>query len=113
PIQTIHFGGDEVPNGVWERSPVVEKLLQENKIESVDELWYYYFSKVNEILKSRNLYLSGWEEVGERKVEINGRKRMVLDPRLANQNVHLDVWNNLSGNEDLAYRLANSGYKVV
>ena len=26
---------------------------------------------------------------------------------------HLDVWNNLAGNEDLAYKLANAGYKVV
>jgi hexosaminidase len=114
PLNTIHFGGDEVPEGVWEKSPLVKELIQNDKsITSVDELWFYYFSKVNQILKARNLYLSGWEEIGLRKAEVNGRKMMVLDPRFVNENFHTDVWNNLHGNEDLAYKLANVGYKVV
>jgi hexosaminidase len=57
--------------------------------------------------------LSGWEEIGLRKALVNGEKKMVLDDRFANENFHADVWNNLSGNEDLAYKLANAGYKVV
>jgi hexosaminidase len=113
PLKTIHFGGDEVPSGVWEKSPAVDRLIKGKEISSVDELCYYYFSKVSKILEAKNLYLSGWEEVGERKIIVNGEKKMVLEPRFFDQNVHLDVWNNLSGNEDLAYRLANAGYKVV
>ena len=114
PLHTIHFGGDEVPGGVWEKSPLAIRLLQEDKsISSIDELWHYYFSKVNNILKARNLYLSGWEEIGLRKAVVDGQKRMILDPRFINENFHTDVWNNLHGNEDLAYRLANEGYKVV
>ncbi|MDQ8003571.1 MAG: family 20 glycosylhydrolase [Pedobacter sp.] len=114
PLQTIHFGGDEVPAGVWEKSPAVKALLEKDKsIENVDELWHYYFTKVNALLKAKNLYLSGWEEIGLKKQLVNGKKQMVLDTRFANENFHTDVWNNLKGNEDLAYKLANAGYKVV
>ncbi|RZK83157.1 MAG: beta-N-acetylhexosaminidase [Pedobacter sp.] len=114
PLQTVHFGGDEVPAGVWEKSPAVADLLKEDtSVKSVDEIWNYYFKNVNTILKSKNLYLSGWEEIGLKKTVVNGQKQMVLDTRFANENFHTDVWNNLSPNEDLAYKLANAGYKVV
>lgn len=113
PLKTVHFGGDEVPTGVWEQSPLVAALVKENKVKSVDEMWYYYFEKVNAMLKSRQLYLSGWEEIGLHKEEVNGRKKMVLDPRFVKEGFHTDVWNNLAPNEDLAYQLANAGYKVV
>lgn len=114
PLKTIHFGGDEVPPGVWEKSPAVAALLKkEPGIDGVDEIWHYYFEQVNALLKKRDLYLSGWEEIGLKKALVNGRKRMVVDPRFAKENFHTDVWNNLSGNEDLAYKLANAGYQVV
>jgi hexosaminidase len=114
PLHTIHFGGDEVPAGVWEKSPAVKTLLEKDKsIENVDELWHYYFKNVNALLKAKNLYLSGWEEIGLKKQLVNGKKQMVLDTRFVNENFHTDVWNNLKGNEDLAYKLANAGYKVV
>ncbi len=114
PLQTIHFGGDEVPAGVWEKSPVALNLIKTNSdIKQIDELWYYYFQKVNSLLKARNLHLSGWEEIALRKVRTENKSKMVLDERNVFQNYHADVWNNLSGNEDLAYQLANAGYKVV
>lgn len=114
PLKTVHFGGDEVPEGVWQKSPVVKQLIAQDKsIENIDELWYYYFKKVNKILRSRNLYLSGWEEIGLKKILVNGKKQMVIDNRFTNENFHTDVWNNLHGNEDLAYKMANVGYKVV
>ncbi|MDR6783116.1 hexosaminidase [Pedobacter africanus] len=114
PLQTIHFGGDEVPAGVWEKSPAVNELLKKDpSIDGVDELWYYYFKRVNAMLKKKQLYLSGWEEIGLRKAMVNRQKKMVLDTRFAGENFHADVWNNLKGNEDLAYKLANAGYKVV
>jgi hexosaminidase len=114
PLQTIHFGGDEVPTGVWEKSPIALQFIKSNsQVKSIDELWFYYFQKVDAMLKARNLYLSGWEEIGLRKVRKNDKAKMELDKRAVAQNFHTDVWNNLSGNEDLAYQLANAGYKVV
>ncbi|WP_347159239.1 family 20 glycosylhydrolase [Pontibacter chitinilyticus] len=114
PIKTVHFGGDEVPRGVWEKSPAVEKLIAQNpKVKGTDDLWFYYYGKVNDLLKARNLYLSGWEEIGLKKVKENGKTVYVPNPQFANENFHVDVWNNLNGAEDLAYKLANAGYKTV
>lgn len=116
PLQTIHFGGDEVPAGVWQKSPSVKKLMDSNaKIKTVDDLWYYYFENVNNILKKHNLFLSGWEEIAMRKTEIEGQKTTVPNPDFVDKNFQVDVWNNVSGwgAEDLAYKLANAGYKVV
>ncbi|AFD08960.1 family 20 glycosylhydrolase [Solitalea canadensis] len=116
PLETIHMGGDEVPAGSWEKSPAFEKLKQENSsIKNTDDLWYYYFGKVNNILKDRGLFLYGWEEVGMRKTLLDGNKVYIPNPDFSNENIHLDVWNNLLGwgAEDLAYKLANAGYKVV
>jgi len=114
PLETIHFGGDEVPKGVWEKSPAFSALKQSNShIQTTTDLWDYYFGKVNAMLKKKGLYLSGWEEVGLKKAVENGKSKWLVNDKFANQNVHVNVWNNLLGNEDLAYRLANGNYKVV
>ncbi|RRN77422.1 beta-N-acetylhexosaminidase, partial [Pseudoxanthomonas sp. SGD-10] len=98
PLTTIHLGGDEVPAGSWERSPAVQALQQSNpQIKSVDDLWYYYFRKVNNMLKSKNLYLSGWEEVALRKTQLDGKPRYIPNPDFVNENFHAYVWNNVWG----------------
>lgn len=112
-LQTIHFGGDEVPNGVWEGSPAFVKLKAEDPtIKDPSDLWTRHFDILYKMLTKRGLYLSGWEEVGMQKVEADGRKKWVPFPGFQDRNIHLNVWNNLGGNEDLAYKLANAGYKV-
>lgn len=114
PLTTIHFGGDEVPAGVWEKSPAAAQLaIKDPAVKGTDELWFYFFSKLNKMLQSKSLYLSGWEEIGLHKTEVNGEMKMVPEPRFFKENFHVDVWNNLHGNEDLAYKMANEGYKVV
>lgn len=114
PLETIHFGGDEVPAGVWEQSPAVKALMEQDKsLGTVDELWYHFFSRINTMLTSKGLYFYGWEETGMHKVMLGGQKKMVVEPRFADKNFQVDVWNNLTGNEDLAYKLANAGYKVI
>ncbi len=116
PLKTIHFGGDEVPAGVWENSPAVQKLIAENQsVKSADDLWYYYFGKVNQLLKARNLFLSGWEEIGLKKVAQNGKVDWVPNEEFVPERFRVNVWKNSpgSGAEDLAYRMANAGYKVI
>ncbi|UCJ10312.1 carbohydate-binding domain-containing protein [Chitinophaga pendula] len=116
PLTTIHMGGDEVPNGVWEKSPAIQDLMKkEPAVKTVDDVWYYYYKKVYDLVKARNLELAGWEEVGMRKTKLDGKPHYVANPDFANNNIQLNVWNNVIGGgaEDLAYRLANAGYKVV
>ncbi|MBC7868255.1 MAG: carbohydate-binding domain-containing protein [Gloeobacteraceae cyanobacterium ES-bin-316] len=114
PLTTLHFGGDEVPTGTWEKSPLCKELIKNNPaIENTNGLWYYYLAKVNSILKAKGIALSGWEEIGLRKTELDGKKIMIPNPGFANDDMRLYVWNNIDGNEDLAYRLANAGYKII
>lgn len=116
PLQTIHYGGDEVPDGAWEGSPNSLKFVKEHpELKDINGLWAYFYSNIDRILKSRNLYLSGWEEVGMQPVLADGKKSYVINPALGDKNIHLNVWNNIIGwgAEDLAYKLANTGYKVI
>lgn len=112
-LSTIHFGGDEVPNGVWEHSPAFAKLKLENsEIKETGDLWVRHFDILYKMLEKKGLRLSGWEEVGMQKVVENGKKKWIPFTGFKDRSVFLNVWNNLGGNEDLAYRLANAGYKV-
>lgn len=116
PIETIHYGGDEVPVGVWTQSPAIEKLRQQNpELKTVDDLWYYFYGKINDMVQKKGLYLYGWEEIAMRKTILDGKSHIIPNPDFVGQDVQVDVWNNVLGwgAEDLAYRLANAGYKVV
>lgn len=115
-LTAVHMGGDEVPAGVWEQSPACQALLQKEGLKNVQDLWYYFYGHVNELLHQRGLQLYGWEEVGMRKTHRqDGQDINIPNPDFVNSKMHLLVWNNVVGNgaEDLAYRLANAGYKVV
>lgn len=116
PLFTIHMGGDEVPVGSWKKSPLCNQLIAtDTTVKDTDDLWYYYFSRVNKMLQKKGIFLSAWEEAGMRKTMLDGKKTMIVNPRFANDGMQLHVWNNVPGwgAEDLPYRLANAGYKVV
>lgn len=116
PLDIIHMGGDETPAGVWEKSPAARQLMHSDpKIRYADDLWYYFYDKVAKIVNSRGLQLYGWEEAGMRKTKRDDKTVMIANPDFGNRNFQLDVWNNVMGGgmEDLTYRLANAGYKVV
>lgn len=111
PLTTIHTGGDEVPAGVWTASPACQELIdQDPAINSTADLPTYFFSRISQILADRGLKAAGWEEIAMQKVEGGG---WVPHPDFATGNVIPYVWQNLWGNQDLGYRLANAGYPVV
>jgi len=70
---------------------------------------------MEKILANRGLALSGWEEIAMRKSVLDGKNKYIPNPDFANKGIRAYVWNNGIGwgNEDLPYRLANAGYKVV
>lgn len=114
PLETIHLGGDEVPAGVWEKSPACLALLATHpEMKGVGDLWYYYFSKMDSILREKGLYVSAWEEAGMRKTMVDGKPWILPNPDFAGGRMHVHIWNNGDGAEDLAYRMANGGYPVV
>jgi hexosaminidase len=115
PLRNIHMGGDEVPNGVWEKSPVVQAYMKQHGLMSVDDLWFVFYGRVEQILKTHGLIPSGWEEIAVRKTRRDGRPTLIPNPGFAARGWRAYVWNNVAGwgAEDLAYRLANGGYHVV
>jgi hexosaminidase len=116
PLTSIHFGGDEVPSHVWEKSPAYLTFKASHpEIKNTGDLWYYFYGRVNQMLKSRGLYLSGWEEMGLRKTVLDGNTMYLPNPDFEPEHLQTEVWNNTlgGGNEDLAYKLANGGYKVI
>ena len=116
PLPNIHFGGDEVPPHVWEKSPAYIALKATHpEIQNTGDLWYYFYGRVNQILKTKGIHLSGWEEMALRKTTLDGNDTYVPNPDFTGEHLQADVWNNVlgGGQEDLAYKLANGGYKVV
>ena len=115
PLRHIHMGGDEVPNGVWQGSPAVQAYMQSHGLASVDDLWFVFYGRVEQILKAQGVPLSGWEEIAVRKTSRDGHWTNIPNPDFAARGWRAYVWNNVPGDgaEDLAYRLANGGYDVV
>jgi hexosaminidase len=115
PLRNLHMGGDEVPAGVWEKSPAAQMYLRTSGMSSVDDLWFVFYGRVEQILKRRGIPLSGWEEIGVRKTRLDGKPKLIPNPGFAGRGWRTYVWNNVPGwgAEDLAYRLANGGYQVV
>jgi len=115
PLRNLHMGGDEVPNGVWEKSPAVQAYLKAHNLTSVDDMWFVFYGRVEQILKTHGLIPSGWEEIAVRKTRRDGQPTIIPNPDFASRGWRAYVWNNVAGwgAEDLAYRLANGGYHVV
>jgi hexosaminidase len=113
PLRTLHVGGDEVPAGVWERSPACRALIGREHLKSRAELWDYFYKRVGALLASHGVALAGWEEVGARTQTTGSHSTKTANPVFSHSNYTLHVWRNTEGAEDLADRLANAGYSVV
>jgi len=113
PLKSIHVGGDEVPSGVWEKSPICNDLIAENEnLEKTSDLPNYFFGKIQKMLSNRGLIMSGWQEVA---LDHHAEDEQVSIKRELKGKVRPYVWLNIwgSGTEDYAYRLANDGFDVV
>ena len=116
PLKVINWGGDEVPHGVWEKSPAYFALKANHpEIQSTADLWYYFYGRVNQLMKAKGLNLAGWEEMSLRKTKLDGNPFYIPNPDFMPEHLQAEVWNNTlgDGNEDLAYKLENAGYKTV
>jgi hexosaminidase len=109
PLSTMHMGGDELPTGAWEKSPVSREMMRREGLADMQALWDYFYNRVDGILRKQGMFASGWEEMGAR------REGAVLapNPRFLGRGFSLYVWNNTPGAEDFAARLASAGYDIV
>ena len=110
PLSMIHIGGDEVPQGVWEKSPACASLMaRDEQVNDVVDVNYYWVRRTGEILQRYGLKTAGWEEIALERVPSG----YAPHPEFAGGNFIPYVWNNLGDNVDLGNRLANAGYPVV
>ncbi|WP_230027382.1 family 20 glycosylhydrolase [Massilia sp. Bi118] len=113
PLRTIHMGGDELANGAWEKSPASLARMKKEKLATTEDLWDYFYDRVDGILRRHGVSTSGWEELAARKTKLAGRSKLIPNPRFTTRGFTAWVWNNTRGAEDLANRLANGGYDIV
>jgi len=112
PLTTIHIGGDEVPKGAWEKSPICENFCKENGVtHSTSGLMNYFVNRTGKILKERNLILSGWEEITLNRDEAGD---YIIKSPVEGNKFQVYIWDNFTtGNQDIGYKVANASYPVV
>src|SRR2546430_7468163 len=74
PLRHIHMGGDEVPAGVWQGSPAVQAYMQAPKLTSVDDLWFPFFGRVEQLLKAQGSVPPGGEKIPVRKTSLDAHR---------------------------------------
>jgi hexosaminidase len=115
PLEVIHLGGDEVPQGVWEKSPACHDLINSNDdLVDVRDLSAYFYRRVVAMLESRELLGAGWEEIGLGLRVNDTFERETPKADLAGKVLPF-AWNSVWGwgGDERAYKLANAGYQVV
>jgi len=116
PLRTLHMGGDEVPAGAWEKSPACQAFLESHpEYPDAHSLQSYFTGRFTELLLLKGIVPAGWEEIAI-KMETNGKLRgPVARKELLGRDLYPFCWNSLwqGGGEDLSYKLANAGFKVV
>ncbi|RZS98211.1 family 20 glycosylhydrolase [Cecembia calidifontis] len=116
PIQTFHTGGDEVPRGVWEGSPICQKFIAEHAdLRHVHDLPNYFYTRISKMFQEKGIQTAGWEEIGQMEVEEKGKRTARPNPVFADAGFRVYAWNAVAGwgGEDMAYQLANAGYEVI
>ncbi|XP_029635231.1 N,N'-diacetylchitobiase [Octopus sinensis] len=110
PLRVFHFGGDEVPIDMWEESPACRKLFNSSEdIVTLDDLLEHFVRRVAAIVYKHGLSLGAWQDG---MVSIDGPFERSSIPQ---EDVLVYAWQNVweSGKANIAYMLANAGYKVV
>lgn len=119
PLKTMHTGGDEVPHGVWEKSPVCNSMVEhsDNGINNLHDVKDYFLKRFADINRKYGINTAGWEEIAmhvEADADGGAEKRSINTAHI-DENFVPYIWNSVIGwgGEELGYKLANAGYKVV
>ena len=106
PLDAIHIGGDEVPEGSWTGSPACKALLEANGKTDIGWLQDYFLNRLMDIAEARGVKLGGWQDVCQ-NVEPATLERLKRNLALTN------LWTVSHGRDVLPYEFANAGIPVV
>ncbi|MCJ7765743.1 MAG: beta-N-acetylhexosaminidase [Thiovulaceae bacterium] len=70
PFEYFHLGGDEVPEGAWQRSPAVGLLMQKEHLKDSREVEAYFFNRMDRILAKYGRKMIAWQEVASYSSEL-------------------------------------------
>ncbi|XP_052764594.1 beta-hexosaminidase-like [Mya arenaria] len=113
PLRFYHFGGDEVPQEVWSKSPKCEELLHQNSALNVTHGLKNYFAKrIAALAAVKNMSLGGWEDGF---TDGQPRPAPIHTDQMSGVELYVHPWNNIWewGGGSNAYEYANAGYKVI
>lgn len=105
-LPAIHVGGDEVPEGAWIGSPACRALMEENGWDSPEMLKDYYVRRVAGIAAEKGVKIAGWQELVQ---HLTPQTMAILKDNL----LYTNLWSVSHGKDELAYKFANEGFKVV
>ena len=106
PLDAIHVGGDEVPEGAWLGSPACIALMEQNGWERTYHLKDYFISKVLDIAHEKGVKIAGWQEVAQ---NLTPQTLAKLKENL----FMINLWAVSRGRIEQAYTMANDGIHVV
>jgi hexosaminidase len=106
PLDAIHIGGDEVPDGAWTGSPACRALMEANGKSDIGWLKDYFLNRVLDIAEARGVKLGGWQDVCQ------NLEPATLD-RLKKQLALTNLWTVSHGRDVLPYEFAGEGIPVV
>ena len=102
--KVLHTGGDEVPAGVWNASPICADLLAQMGATTDDGeeikniLSTHFLNRFQEILDDESIRVAGWEEIGmKRELVTENQYSWVVNPAMSDQNFLTYVWNSQDG----------------
>lgn len=107
-LKMLHLGGDEVPLGVWEKSPICKKYMEKNDISNPRDLIEVFYRRFIEIVKDVcGATVSGWDDIVIHNGDIKEEFKDMGFASMSWSNVH--GW----GGESNAYKLANRGFNII
>ncbi|NLZ20067.1 MAG: family 20 glycosylhydrolase [Bacteroidales bacterium] len=106
PLEAIHVGGDEVPEGAWTGSPACRALMEAHGKTDIGWLKDYFTNRLLDIAEARGIKLAGWQDVAQE-----------LEPatleRLKRNLAFTNLWTVSDGRDVLPYQFANDGIPVI
>ena len=116
PLTLLSIGADEVPYGAWQKSPLCEKFMKQNRdsIHSIAELYTYNLKRLKKLLNQRGITMAGWEDILlDHSDKSQGETRLVKET--FDYEIIPYVWNTSwgEGREDMIYKMANAGFTPI
>ena len=97
PGEYIHLGGDEIAPGAWEKSPKVQALMKEHRLDNSKDVASWFINKLSKRVELNNKKTASWQEAEDGNHHDDKSEKLLFS------------WQNLES----GLNLARQGYKVV